>query len=116
MILNQKHKTKTFDEVLQDPEQPLLHEAIHFLRKTSFKDAFPRKYEISVIDMATETVTELFEENPNTSLKTVVSAVMEQLPDDISALLLSKVVKQSIEEWENLTASIQKENQTFLMV
>ena len=67
MISNQKHKTKTFDEVLQDPEQPLLHEAIHVLRKTPFKDAFPKKYEMSVIDIAMETVTELFEENPNTS-------------------------------------------------
>jgi hypothetical protein len=104
-----KNKSMTFEEVLQDPSLAHLHEAIHFLEKTATKDIFPKKYELSMIDLSVENTIELLGKNPNMPLKTVISTIISSFNDDLSAELILKMTKSIIKEWQNLSTSFKQE-------
>ena len=100
----------TEDEILNDPSLAHFHEAVRFMQRTPSKDIFPKKYEAGVITAALDNLHELFEENPNKSLRKILKDVIGRLPNDITPLLLSKVIQNVLEEWENLLAESQKES------
>ena len=109
---NKNRKRMTEEEVLQDPSLSHFHEAIRFLKDKPNKDIFPKQYETAIIDVSMQRLTEHFEKQPNVSFKTLLARVLTQLPADVTPLLLSKVVKEATEVWEELVTSTQKENQT----
>jgi hypothetical protein len=100
---NQEKKQLTFDDVLQTPELSHLHDLIHYLEKTPFQDIFPKKYEMSMEDATIREIRTLFRDNPNCSLKIVITRVLEKLPDDLSAILILKMTKLIIQEWGTLS-------------
>ena len=106
----EKERTVTFDEALELPEYADFHEVIQYLKKTPFKEVFPKKYELSLEDRASETIKTLFSENPDASLKSVLSAVLERLPNDLSAAFLLKMIQFTFKKWEKLTASTFQNN------
>ena len=105
-----EHKTVTFDEAIKDSSFAHFHKAILFVKDKSGKELFPKKYELSVIDAALETVVELFDENSYMSLKSVLTQVIQDLPDNLSAALILKITTKVIQKWENLTNSSLKLN------
>ena len=107
---NKGSRTMTAEEILNDPSLAHFHEAVRFMQRTPSKDIFPKKYEEGVIDVALETVFELFEENSKVSLKKVLRLVIKHLPKDITPLLMSKVIQKAIEEWTDLVEEAQKES------
>jgi hypothetical protein len=107
-----EHKTVTFDEALKDPSLAHFHEAIEFVKEKSGKELFPKKYELGVMDSVLETVVELFDERPNMPLKSALTSVFQDLPDDLSTTLLLKVTNKVIQQWGKLTATSLKTNDT----
>lgn len=111
MKMTIENKQQTIQEALQDPSLAHLHEAFRYALNTSFKDAFPKKYELSLIDKALDKTVKLFIENPCTPIKTVLATILDNLPDDIESPLLLKITRKTIEKWENLLASAQQKTQ-----
>lgn len=105
-----KNKSMTFEEALQDSSLAHIHEAIRFLEKTPNKDVFPKKHELSMIDLSVENAKEFFVKNPKMALKTVISTIISSFDDDLSANLILKMTKSIIKEWQNLSASFHLEN------
>ena len=99
------HKTVTFEEALKDPSLAHFHEAILFVKDKSGKELFPEKYELGVIDAALESVVELLDKKPYMPLKSVLTYIIQDLPDDLSAALILKITNNVIQEWEDLTAT-----------
>lgn len=99
-------KPMTFDEVLQTPELAHLHNLVHYLEKTPNKEIFPKKYEMSIEDLTIREVKKVFIEQPDCPLKTVISTVVSQLPDDLSAVLLLKMTQLTIQEWGKLSNAV----------
>ena len=91
---------------IEDPEFAQQLQDIHdYLKKTPFSKAFPNKYKaITKSDVKMKTH-ELFLENPNMPLKSVVITVLNGLDDDLSAALVLEMTRVIIEKWEKLTAS-----------
>lgn len=106
-----EHKTVTFDEALKDPSLAHFHEAIQFVKDKSGQELFPKKYELGVMDSALETVVELFEKRPNMPLKSVLTSVFQDLPDDLSATFILKITNKVIQQWSKLTATSLKTNE-----
>lgn len=104
----------TYEEILAMPELSHFHEAIRFLQKTPKHEVFPRKFELSMQDIATYNVYLLFEENPKISLNEVVSAVMSKLPKDLKPQMLLNLVQITIEKWEELTNEAMSKKQSAL--
>lgn len=103
---NQEKKQLTFDAVLQTPELSHLHDLIHYLEKTPFQDIFPKKYEMSMEDATIKEVRRVFQDEPYCALKSVVTTVLEKLPDDLSAILLLKMTKLILKEWRTLSKAV----------
>ena len=103
---NQEKKQLTFDDVLQTPELSHLHDLIHYLEKTPFQDIFPRKYEMSMEDFTIREVRTVFQDNPYCSLKTVITMVLNKMPDDLADVLLLKMTKLIIKEWGTLSNAV----------
>jgi predicted P-loop ATPase len=101
----EKERTITFDEALEMPEYADFHEVIQYLEKTPFKEVFPKKYEMSLEDRVLEAIKTLFSENPYMPLKDVLSAVLDRLPNDLSAALLLKMTQFTLKKWGKLAAS-----------
>ena len=76
-----------------------------YMEKTPFSKAFPNKYKAVTRTAAKKNTYNLFLENPNISLKTVVTTVLNGLDDDLSADLVRQMTHIIIEEWEQLTAA-----------
>ena len=108
-------KSMTFKQALKDPSMAPFHAAILSMEgksnKQIFKEKFPKKYEMSVIDVALDRVAEQIDKDPNITLKKALVSVIKNLPKDISDDLLAKVVNQVFAEWAELVASAQKEKQ-----
>ena len=104
----EENKSMTMEEVLQDPSQAHLHAAIRYTLNTPFNVLFPKKHELTMVDLAKERTIELFEENPNMPLNVVLTDVWKQLPNDLSPSLILKVTKKTIEKWESLIVSAHK--------
>jgi hypothetical protein len=98
-----KEKNITFEEALQMPELAHFHEVIRYLERTPFSEAFPKKYEKSLERMVSEHTFSLFKEQPSLPLKTVITTTLQTLPDDLSAKLILKMTKLTIQKWEDLT-------------
>lgn len=108
-------KSMTFKQALKDPSMAPFHAAILSMEgksnKQIFKEKFPKKYEMSVIDVALDRMAEQIDKDPNISLKKALASVIKNLPKDISDDLLAKVVNQVFAEWAELVAFAQKEKQ-----
>jgi hypothetical protein len=74
-----------------------------YLKRTPFSKAFPNKYKAITKGEALEKTFELFEENPNMPLKSVVTTVLNGLDDDISAEMVVEMTRIIIKEWKELT-------------
>jgi hypothetical protein len=107
-------KSYTFEEVLASPEMAHYHDAIRYLQVTPEREVFPRKFELSMQDIATDNVYALFRENPATPLNDVVSVVMDKLPKDLKPQMLLKLVQITIEKWEELTFEATHKKQSAL--
>ena len=76
-----------------------------YMEKTPFSKAFPNKYKAITRTSTKRKTYNLFLKDPNTPLKTVVTTVLNDLNDDLSADLVREMTHIIIEEWERLTAS-----------
>jgi hypothetical protein len=76
-----------------------------YMEKTPFNKAFPNKYKALTKDDAKKKTYHLFLKEPNMPLKTVVSTVLNDLDDDLSADLVREMTHNIIEKWEQLTAA-----------
>jgi hypothetical protein len=103
MVIKSENKPMTFDEVLQTPELSELHDLVRFLEKTPNKDIFPKKYEMSIEDVTIREVRMLFKDAPQQPIKTVITAVLNRLPNDLSDALLLKMTQIAVHQWRTLT-------------
>jgi hypothetical protein len=98
-------RTMTFEEMLADPEFAQAHEGLRYLQRTPPNELFPEKYEKSMIGLALTDTNDLFQENPDMPLKTVVSTVIASFDDDLSADLILKMTPEIIDKWHTLSAT-----------
>jgi hypothetical protein len=92
------------EKILQMPELAHLYEAVLFLEKNDGKVLFPKKYEASMLDRASEKTRVVFSEQPKLLLKDAVIVTLSRLKSDISGELLLKMTEKIIQEWEALSA------------
>ena len=85
MKMNEDKKSISLEEALQMPELAHLHDTMRYLENASDSDLMPQKYEMGLEYLATKKTLALFNENATLPLKSVVSIVLERLPNDISA-------------------------------
>jgi hypothetical protein len=104
----------TFEEALQDPKFAHFHDAIRSVQNRPNKDIFPKKHELSVTNVAVYDAVRIFNENPFTPLKIVVTTIINSFPDDISAELIVKMTKKIIAKWESLSATLHQNNETLI--
>jgi hypothetical protein len=104
-------KSYTFEEILASPDMSHYHDVVRFLQKTPEREVFPRKFELSMQDIATDNVYILFRVHPETSLNDVISVVMDKLPKDLKPQMLLKLVQITIEKWEELANNVVCEKQ-----
>ena len=105
MKIKDAEKPISFDDALLMPEYAHLHEVIRYLENTPDSEIFSRKYEMGMEHIASKKINSLFKEDSSIALKNVVSAVLERLPNNISAELLLKITLFTIKKWENLSNS-----------
>ncbi len=104
-----KNNSMTFEEGLQDPSLAHLHEALRYFQKTPASQMFPKKHELALTHAVERKAYKLFNENPNMSIKTVITTIFTTLTDDIPAPLALKLTQTIIKEWESMLAiSLQK--------
>jgi hypothetical protein len=106
-----ENRTMTYDEVLADPSLAEFHEAIHYLRKTTFSQRFPKKHELTLTDVVNEKAKKLFTENPDMPIKMVITTIFEPLTNDIPAPLFLKLTQTIIEKWESLSSVAYEEKE-----
>ena len=105
MDLNQEEKQITIEEALKMPELAHLHEAMNYALNTPFKKMFPNKYRASIKHSVEVKMDEIFQEQPTTPLKNVVSTVLKDLNDDtISAELILEMTQLITQNWRHKTA------------
>jgi hypothetical protein len=112
---NEKKKSKTFVEALEDPTLAHFHEAIKSIQNKPFSQLFPKKHEITLTHVVEHNVGKLFDENPHMPIKMVVATVFAPLTDDIPATLMLKLTKIIIEKWESLSLNSLQEKRTALV-
>lgn len=108
MKINNFKKSIPYEEAMKMPEFAHLHDTLRYLNSAKISDIFPTHHERSMEYMAENKVIALFAESPNLSLNNVVSVVLKQLPEDISAPLLLKLTSFVIEKWEKLSVKLHK--------
>jgi hypothetical protein len=88
----------------EDPEYAQQLQDIHdYFKKTPFSKAFPTKYKAIIEDDVLDKTYELFDENPYMPLKSVVTTVLSDLDDDLSAKLVLEMTRIVVDKWEKLT-------------
>jgi hypothetical protein len=88
----------------EDPKYAQQLQDIHdYLKRTPFSKAFPIKYKAITEDEVLDKTYELFEENPNMPLKSVVTTVLNDLDDDLSPKLVIEMTHIIVETWEKMT-------------
>ena len=115
-------KTKDKDEyimvedALQMPEFAHLHDVILYVENAHDSDLSPKKYQIGLEHTASKRIQILYKENSKMSIKHVIMAVFERLPDDMPTLFIVKITQFILKKWETVSNSIpQKENRTELV-
>jgi hypothetical protein len=111
-MYNSKYKSISAEEALNMPEYAHLHDLIRFVETASDSEILPNKYEKGLEYLVSKKVKLLFSKYPNTPLKDVVSVVLQQLPNDISALIILKLTPYIVEEWERFSSN-KKTKMTF---
>lgn len=106
-----QHKSISFEDALKDTSLEHFHEAIRSVQSKSNKDISPKKYEKSMLNLAESDTARFFKENPNMSIKTMVAAIIQSFPDEISPDMVLKMTKKIVEKWQNLSTSYHQENQ-----
>jgi hypothetical protein len=106
-----ENRKMTYEEVLADPSLAEFHEAIHYLRRTTFSQRFPKKHELILTDSVKEKAKELFRENPNMPIKMVITTIFEPMTNDISASLFLKLTQTIIKKWESLSTVVYEEKE-----
>ena len=99
----------TIEEALQDQAHARFHEALRYVQNKPFSQLFPKKHELSLIDLVKVKVKLLHEINPKMPIKKVITTVFESLTDDISAPLMLKLTKIIIDKWGKLSVSLHQE-------
>jgi hypothetical protein len=111
-----KNPSMTYEEVLQNSSLAHFHEAIHLLQSRSHTDIFPKQYESAMISVAEGYVVKLFQKNANTSLKMVVTKVINYFPNELSATLTAKISNAIVEKWTQLSAEHKVRKQAHVCV
>jgi hypothetical protein len=104
-------KSLTLEEVLETPELAHFHDVVRHLKTTPTQKIFPKKYEKSMENMASDRANSLFEENSKLPLNKVISIIMDKLPNDLSPQLLLKMTQAAIEKWEFLSHEVDSKQQ-----
>ncbi len=110
MKIDNDKKSIPYEQAMQMSEYAHLHDTLRYLKNAKRSEIFPKLHESSMEYMAENKVIALFAESPNLSLNNVVSNVLKQLPEDISAPLLLKLTSFIIEKWEKLSAKFHQED------
>ncbi len=108
---NEKSKSMTYEEALQDPSMADFHEIIKRFQTTPHSQIFPKKHEMALLSIVEINTRKLFIEKPNMPLKTVLTTVFEPLTDDMPAPLVLKLTKKIIQKWESLSATLSQNNE-----
>ena len=108
---SKEEKAMTLKQMLKDPSLEPFHELLLFIKDKPNKDIFPKKYEMGMMDAAVGTLVELFNKNPKITLKMALTGVIKNLPNDITDILLSKVVQKVFETLPILQAQAQQKQQ-----
>jgi hypothetical protein len=110
MKITEAYQPMTFDEALQNPSLSRFHEVIHYLQDTPNKDILPKKYEISMTDLAIEKTAKVFYTKPNMPFRSALTIILQDLPEDLSTALVLKITEKIIEKWENLSMNFKQQN------
>jgi hypothetical protein len=90
----------------EDPEYAQeLQNVYDYLKKTPFSKAFPNKYKATLKSRVSEKTYSLFLQNPEMSLKNVVSIVLNNLNDDLSPELLVEITQFIVGKWKHFSAT-----------
>ena len=116
MKMNEEDKKSiSLVEALQMPELAHLHDTMRYLENASDSDLMPQKYEMGLEYLATKKTLALFKENAALPLKSVVSIVLERLPNDISAPFLLKMTQFIILQWSQLLGKTYQNDRVLLV-
>ena len=115
MKMNEDKKSISLEEALQMPELAHLHDTMRYLENASDSDLMPQKYEMGLEYLATKKTLALFNENATLPLKSVVSIVLERLPNDISAPFLLKMTQFIILQWSQLLGKTYQNDRVLLV-
>ena len=116
MTMNKNKESISFEEALQMPELAHLHDTMRYLENAPDSDIMPQKYEMGLEYIATKKTRLLFNESPDLPLKSVVSIVLEQLPNDISASILLKITQFIVLKWRRLAEAVYEKDKGALLV
>ena len=111
-----QHKSISFEDALKDASLVHFHEAIRSVQNKSNKDISPKKYEKSMLNLAESDTVRFFKENPNMSIKTIVAAIIQSFPDEVSPDMILKMTKKIVEKWQSLSSSYRQETQAIVSV
>jgi hypothetical protein len=106
-----KKKSMTYEEALKDSSLTEYHEAIRAISNKPFSQLFPKKHELSLIDVVGMNTIVLFKKSPYLPIKLVITTIFEPLTNDIPAPLMLKLTEKIIEQWESLSATAAQETQ-----
>ncbi len=106
------------DDTVASPElAQQFQDIIEYVEKTPFKQLFPNKYKASIRHSVEVKTYEIFQEQPTTPLKNVVSTVLEDLDaETISTELIIEMTQLITQNWERMTAVIYKNEPAQAMV
>jgi hypothetical protein len=96
----------TSEQIKQIPELAHFYEVVLFMGKNKGKNLFPKKYEMSILDVVTKDTHNIFKEHPNMPLKNVVATVLQAFKPDVSGELILKMTQKIIETWEKLSSTV----------
>jgi hypothetical protein len=99
----EENKKMTFEEVLEDTSLERFHDAIRLLENTPSSKLFPKKHELALTHFVVKGTIDLYTNNPNMPIKKVITAIFDDLTDDIPAPLMLKLTKKIIEKWSKLS-------------
>ena len=114
--MKNKRTSMPFDEIMQNSELTHLHEIVSFLENNEDINLFPEKYNAALKQTISRKTDSLFSDNPSTPIKKVITIILESLPDSLNSDILLEMTAFIIDEWNDLTHSLQKSQNEFQMV
>ncbi len=97
--------TVSMEDALAMPEYGHFHEVIEFLQKTPPSEIFPENYQKSLNRIVPEMVEHLYMESATLPLRDVITSILAQLSNELTAKQLLKTTQLIIKKWEKLTSS-----------